>query len=142
MCLYFLVLITSHIQIYGNEVDTQSTTVDPHLHLWRACLLLAAVYAFFVLEFFLHAMRSKVTTSHVFDVFFLNPPGAHLCRSRPSSPSVRTATPTVMPVRVTTNCKAGRTARAILRLCLLPSPTRGLLKRSRMRWGSINLSAC
>ena len=68
-------LITSHIQIYGNEVDTQSTTVDPHLHLWRACLLLAAVYAFFVLEFFLHAMRSKVTTSHVFVVVFFNPHG-------------------------------------------------------------------
>ena len=75
MCLYFSVLRTSHIQIYGNEVDTQSTTVDPHLHLWRACLLLAAVYAFFVLEFFLHAMRSKVTTSRVFCCFFFNPHG-------------------------------------------------------------------
>ena len=77
-----------------------------------------------------------------FCCFFLTPTGAHLCCSRPSSPSVHTATPTVMRVRATTNRKAGRTARAILRLCLLPSPTRSLLKRSRMRWGSINLSAC
>eukprot|EP00731_Ephydatia_muelleri_P011750 Em0006g644a len=55
---------TSCLRYTATKSTPQSTTVDPHLHLWRACLLLAAVYAFFVLEFFLHAMRSKSIGSH------------------------------------------------------------------------------
>ncbi|KAL5500291.1 hypothetical protein EMCRGX_G011827 [Ephydatia muelleri] len=48
----------------SNATSKENTAPEPRLFLWRACLLIAAVYFFFVFEFFLHVLRSKEIGSH------------------------------------------------------------------------------